>query len=185
MRLLPAIFLIYALLFMGCKLDPPIYPTGGTGAGTGGTTVTPPEVDTGIDPPTDATYTIPIGDVNTVIFQIDGAEIVTLNAPTVVVTPPNAQALNGYTSILATQTTPDVTYQLNFSAITVGERANDLLGLLYKIFKLSDDGTGKIKTTTFKKIGTAYHIRGYFRVLATDGGDGSKHTVIGSFNIAQ
>ena len=187
MKLLRAVFYtcIIAVLFTGCKLDPPIYPTGGPTTGTGGATGTTPEVDTGIDPPTDATYTIPIGNVNTVVFQVDGAETVTLTAPTIVVTPPNGQAPTGYTSVLATQTTPDITFQLNFSAITEGERANDLLGLLYKTFKLSDDGTGKIKTTTFKKIGAAYHIRGYFKVIATEDSDGSKHIVIGSFNIAQ
>ncbi|MBD1393242.1 hypothetical protein [Mucilaginibacter glaciei] len=143
------------------------------------------KVDNGIDPPVDATYTIPIGAVNTIVFQVDGGETVTLTAPTAIVTAPDAQATTGYTQILASQTTPEVTFQLNFSAISKGERANDLLGLLYKNFKLADDGGGKVKTTTFVKIDKSYHIRGYFKVLATDDGDGTKHTVIGSFNIAQ
>lgn len=179
MRLLHALIIscAFAVLLSGCKKDPPIYPPAGT------TTGTQVEIDNGIDPPVDATYTIPIGAINTVAFQVDGGEIVTLTAPTAIVTAPDALATTGYTQILASQTTPDVTFQLNFSAISKGERANDLLGLLYKTFKLADDGGGKVKTTTFVKIDKSYHIRGYFKVLATDDGDGTKHTVIGSFNI--
>jgi hypothetical protein len=187
MKLLPAFFTfcIIAMLFSGCKKDPPLYPSGdGVITGPGGTG-TEPEVDTGIDPPVDATYTIPIGTANTIAFQVDGAEIVILTSPTAIVTPPNVKTITGYTSILAEQSTPDITFQLNFSAISAGERVNDLLGIIYKNFKLSDDGSGKVKTTTLKKIDGLYRIRGYFKVVTTDDNDGSKHTVIGSFNIAQ
>ena len=187
MRLLSAIFTlcVIAVLFTSCKKDPPIYPNGDDTITKPGGTNTEPEVDNGIDPPVDATYTIPIGVANTIVFQIDGAETVTLTAPTAIVTPPDMMATTGYTSILAQQSTPEITFQLNFSAISAGERANDLLGIIYKNFKLADDGSGKVKTTTFKKINGLYHIRGYFKVVATDDADGSKHTVIGSFNIAQ
>ncbi|WP_374951851.1 hypothetical protein [Mucilaginibacter sp.] len=187
MRLLPAFFSIcvIALLLGGCKKDAPIYPPEGTTpTGTTGT-VTEPEVDNGIDPPVDETYTVPIGAANTIVFKIDNAEPVTLTRPTADVTAPDPKALTGYTSIVVDQVTPEVLFQLNFSAVSVGERANDLLGLLYENFKLSDDGSGKVKTTTFKKIDGKYRIRGYFKVLATDGGDGSKHVVVGSYNIAQ
>ena len=188
MKLLPAFFTycIIAVLFSSCKKDPPLYPSGDSSVITGpGGTGTEPEVDTGIDPPVDATYTIPIGAANTIAFQVDGAEIVILTSPTAIVTPPDIKAITGYTSILAEQSTPDIIFQLNFSAISAGERVNDLLGIIYKNFKLSDDGNGKVKTTTFKKIDGLYRIRGYFKVVATDDTDGSKHTVIGSFNIAQ
>lgn len=171
------------LFFSACKLDKPIYPAGSITEDID--TTQTEEVDTGIDPPTDATYTVAIGAPNTVLFKIDNGDIVTLTAAQGIVTPLGAMALTGYTSLLAEQADPEIFFQLNFSAITAGERANDLLGLFYGNLKLSDDGGGKVKVTTFKKIEGKYRIRGYFKVAATNDSDGSVHTVIGSYNIAQ
>lgn len=186
------LFFISAMVFSGCKLDAPVYPAPGVTTGPGGTDTIPhdtiptvPDVDDGTNPPTDATYTVPIGAANTIAFQIDGGETVILNLATADVSQPGGVAVTGYTSILSDKADPDVLFQLNVSAIKQGEYANDLLGLLYQDFKLSDDGSGKVKFTTYKKIDGSYHIRGFFRVNATNDTDGVKHLVIGSFNIAQ
>lgn len=185
LRLLPAVF-VAALMFSGCKLDAPVYPTPPTTTDTTKTdTVTVPDVDDGTNPPANATYTVPVGAANTIVFQVDGGETVTLTSPNVIVDQPGSVAVTGYTSILGNQADPAITFQLNFSSIKEGEYANDLLGLEYKDLKLSDDGSGKVKASTFKKIGGKYHIRGFFRVNATNDSDGIKHLVVGSFNIAE
>ncbi|TSD67701.1 hypothetical protein FFF34_010025 [Inquilinus sp. KBS0705] len=176
LRALLVCFLFTATI-TGCKLDPPVYPD------TPATTV--PEVDDGTDAPTDATYTIPIGAINTIAFQVDGGDINTLASATAIVTQPDATTPNGYTGISVDLTNPDATFRLNFRDITAGIKVNDLLAILYKDFNLTDDSGGTIKVTTFKKIGESYHIRGYFKVVAKDERDNTMHTVIGSFNIQQ
>jgi hypothetical protein len=190
LRLLP-IIVVATLMFGGCKLDAPVYPkpidkTDTTKTDTTITdTVTVPDVDDGSNPPTDANYTIAIGAANTIVFQVDGGETVTLDRSTANVDQPGSVAITGYTSLLANQPDPEIFIQLNFSSIVAGEYANDLLGLQYNTLKLSDDGSGKVKTTTYKKIDGSYHIRGFFRVNATNDTDGMKHMVVGSFNIEQ
>nr|WP_294941420.1 hypothetical protein [uncultured Mucilaginibacter sp.] len=180
------IFCTAAVWLSSCKLDAPVYPDKGLVPDTVDTDTIPPVVvDDGTNPPTDATYTIPIGAVNTIVFQVDGGETVTLEGATADVSPVGSVATSGYTSLLAGQPDPEISVQLNFSNIIEGEYANDLLGLIYQGLKLSDDGSGKVKATTFKKIGNSYHIRGYFKVNATNDNDGIKHMVVGSFNIAQ
>ncbi|OOQ56991.1 hypothetical protein [Mucilaginibacter pedocola] len=175
-----------ALMFSGCKLDAPVYPKDiQTGDTTTTDTVTVPDVDDGSNPPTDATYTVPVGAANTIVFKVDGGETVILNAPTAKVSQPGSVAVTGYTNLVAEQADPEIVFQLNFSAISEGEYANDLLGLRYQNFILSDDSGGKVKASTFKKIDGAYHIRGFFRVEATDQNDNSKHLVEGSFNIEE
>lgn len=179
-----SIFCLTTILFSSCKLDAPVYPK--SDVTTDPPVVLPPVVvDDGSNPPTDATYTVPIGAVNTIVFQVDGGETVTITGATADVTPIGSVATSGYTSLLANLADPEVTFQLNFSSINEGQFANDLLGMEYQTLKLSDDGSGTVKASTFKKIGDSYHIRGYFRVLATNDADGIKHLVVGSFNIAQ
>lgn len=174
-------------MFNGCKLDAPVYPDPGGTTGPGGTDppVVVPDTDDGTNPPADATYTVPIGAANTIVFQVDGGETVILDQSKAEVSQPGSVAVTGYTSILGDKADPEIIFQLNFSSIVQGEYANDLLGLQYQDLKLSDDGSGKVKATTYKKIGDSYHIRGFFKVQATNDTDGSKHTVIGSFNIEQ
>lgn len=179
--LLMITLLLFTVAGTGCKLDAPIYPDNKTPV----TEQPVQEVDDGTDPPTDATYTIPIGAKNTITFKVDDDAVVVLSPAKADVSAPNAQASNGYTSLLADQADPEIFFQLNFSSLRSDEIKDDLLGLYYKGLTLSDDGGGKVKPTTYKKIGNSYHIRGYFKVPVTSDLDGSLHMVIGSFNIEQ
>ncbi|RFZ85821.1 hypothetical protein DYU05_09575 [Mucilaginibacter terrenus] len=169
-----------AIAASSCKLDAPVYPIAEKPP-----EVVKPDTTTIPDAGPDSFYTVPIGALNTIVFKIDDGENVTLTEPTADITPNNGSATTGYTMVLADQVSPEVTFKLNFSAARAGEFADDLLWLIYKDFRLTDDSSGKVKAVIVRKDTNGYLVKGYFRILATNDNDGTLHTVIGSFNVSK
>jgi len=167
-RFISAIFLCFLIIlnFTGCKLDPVIYPNGTPGADSG----------------TDATYTVGLGNANTVIFKLNGGEAVTVSPAVMATVDPDDLNPDGSTGVSAGAFDSPLSILLSFrSAYQTGSFNSVLFELHYngKVYKSdTDGGTFKITKYTNDLVAT-----GYFSITAIDDSDNSSHTIVGSFNI--